>query len=398
MEYQTITEKEIQQFRAETSGTRTKVHFNNAGASLPPDVVVETVTDYLREESLNGGYETESLYEEQIEETYRLIARLINARPEEIALTENATTAWGLAFHGIGLAEGDEVITSEMEYTSNLLGFLNLQQMKGVKTIVIPNDEKGNFDLRALEAAFNSNTRLIAVTHIASGNGGMMPINAIGSLARKHGVLYLVDACQSIGQYPLDVEAIQCDMLSVTGRKYLRAPRGTGFLYVRKSVQDQVHPVFMDHQSIVYLTPDHYTLRADARRYELYEKNRALTMGLGKAVEYVLNIGQERIWRRIQHLASQLRAELRKINGVTVHDIGDEQCGIVTFSVNGFESAAIMKKLAENNINVSVSGTRSTLLFMNKHHLHSVIRASVHYYNTEDEITLLCRELVTMIN
>lgn len=397
METSKLTKQEIQQLRAETKGTEQRIHFNNAGSSLPPDVVVQTVIDYLNEEAAYGGYETEAKYQDRIENTYALIAQLINASVNEVAIAENASTGWHIAFNGIDFKKGDVVITSEMEYVTNLLGFLNAQKRYGVEVKVIPNDEKGNFSLVALEEAITQQTKLIAVTEIASTTGGMIPIIEIGKIARKHNILYLVDACQSAGHVPIDVKEIGCDMLSVTGRKYLRAPRGTGFLYVRKEIQGQIKPIFMDNHATDWVSLEDFQLRNDARRYELYEKNRALTIGLGKAIEYALNIGLDRIWDRIQYLAALLRAQLAQIGGVTVHDFGDRQCGIVTFSVEGFDAAAIKFRLAEDRINVTVSKAVSTLIFMEKNHLKSVVRASIHYYNTEEEIQIICKSLEATI-
>ncbi len=391
-----LSEKEIQQLRTETKGTTQRIHFNNAGASLPPDVVVETVVNYLNEEAMYGGYEAEDKYKEQLENTYTLIARLINADIDEVAIVENASIAWGLAFNGIDFKKGDVIITSEMEYVTNLIGFLNAKKTHGIEVKVIPNDAHGNFSLPALEDAISPETKLIAITHIPSAAGSMIPIVEIGKIAYKHGILYLVDACQSAGQLPVDVKEINCDMLSVTGRKYLRAPRGTGFLYVRKGIQDKLKPTFIDGHSIEWVSEEDYKLRNDGRRFELYEKNRALTLGLGKAIDYALNIGVDRIWQRIQLLASQMRQQLESIDGITVHDIGDQKCGIVTFSVKGIDSFLLKNKLAAQHINVSVGLARSTFIYMNKHHLASIVRASVHYYNTEEEIKVMCDALVSL--
>ncbi len=396
MEIKALTELEIQNLRQETKGTVGKIHFNNAGASLPPDVVVETVISYLQEEATLGGYETEFKYKEQLENTYVSIARLINAGKDEIAIAENASTAWTLAFNGISFKSGDEVITCEMEYVTNLIGFVHAKKKYGITIKVIPNDIRGNFSMTEFEDAISEKTKLIAITHIPSSAGGMIPIVEIGKIARKHNILYLVDACQSVGQVPIDVKEINCDMLAVTGRKYLRAPRGTGFLFVRKAVQDKLDSIFIDGFTVQWVTEDDYKIRDDARRFELYERNRALTLGLGKAVDYVLNIGVDRIWQRIQFLSRLMRQQLKGINGITVHDIGDQQCGIVTFSVNGIESALIKNELAEKQINVSVGLAKSTLYYMNKNHLTAVVRASLHYYNTEEEIKLCCKELVLL--
>jgi cysteine desulfurase/selenocysteine lyase len=392
-----LNEQEIQQIRIETKGTSERIHFNNAGASLPPDVVVETVVNYLNEEAVYGGYETEYRYREELENTYTLIAKLINADNNEVAIVENASTAWGLAFNGITFEKGDIIITSEMEYVTNLMGFLNAKKSYGIEIKVIPNDEHGNFSLSVLEDAISPQTKLIAITHIPSTSGSMMPIIEIGKIARKHSILYLVDACQSAGQLPIDVREIDCDILAVTGRKYLRAPRGTGILYVKKEVQDKLKLILMDSHTAEWVSETDFKIRDDARRFEVYEKNRALTLGLGKAVEYAMNIGIDRIWQRVQNLAGKMRKQLEDIDGITVHDHGDQKCGIVTFSVNGVDSALVKSELATKGINVSVGKAISTLIYMNKNHLNSVARASIHYYNTEGEIKAMCDALTTMI-
>lgn len=385
-----LTRDEVQQFRAETRGTALRTHFNNAGTSLPPDIVVDTVISYIKEEAMFGGYETEASYQEQLEYTYTLIARLINAEKDEVAIVENSSQAWGLAFNGIRFNPGEEIITSEMEYETNLFGFINARKAFGVVIKVIENDEAGNFSLAALEAAITPATRLIAVTHIASSSGSMLPVAEIGKIARSHNILYLVDACQTVGQLPIDVKEMGCDMLSVTGRKFLRGPRGTGFLFVRKDVLAQLKVFFMDSLAATWINQDTYELRPDARRFELFEKNRALNLGLGKAIEYALAIGVDRIWERIQLLSALLREQLSAIEGVTVHDKGQHRCGIVTFTCASTDSQVIKSALALKHINVAVSLAGSTLLYMNKQRLANVVRASVHYYNTEEEIKFLC--------
>ena len=393
-----MKKEEIQRIRAATRGTAYSKHFNNAGSSLPPDLVVDTVISYLNEEAMHGGYETEARYSSQLERVYTLIARLLNASAEEIAIVENASTAWHIAFNGIDFEKDDEVITSEMEYTTNMIGFLNLKKSHGIQIKVVPNDARGNFSMPAFEELITSRTKLIAITHIPSTAGNILPVAEIGKVARRQGILYLLDACQSAGHVPLDVEAIGCDMLAVTGRKYLRAPRGTGFLYVRREVQDRLKLLFMDGRSIDWVSQENFKTRDDARRFELYEKNRALVLGLGAAVEYALGVGLDRIADRIQMLAALLRRRLADIDGVTVHDRGDQLSGIVTFSVGDVESAVVRERLAEKKINVSIGKAVSTLVYMNRRHLDSVVRASVHYYNTEEEVESLCAVVANIIS
>lgn len=393
----TLSAQQVQQLRAETKGTAGKIHFNNAGSSLPPDIVVDTVVNYLQQEAVTGGYELEYALREQLDNTYTLIAKLINAGKDEIALVENASAGWWTAFNGIDFAPGDEIIASEYEYVTNIAGLIHAQQKLGVTVKVLPLNEHGNFNLQSLEEAITPQTKLIAATHIPSSAGGVLPVAEIGAIARKHGILYLVDACQSVGHLPVDVRQIDCDMLCVTGRKYLRGPRGTGFLYVRKQLQNKLNITSIDGSTAQWITNTDFKLKDNAHRFELYERNRALTLGLGKAVEYALAIGMDVIWERIQYIAAYLRTKLSVLPGVTVHDTGVVQCGIVTFSVAGIDSQTVKTMLAEHNINVTVGKAVSTLYYMNKQGLAAVVRASVHYYNTEEEVHTLCSVLKNII-
>ena len=398
MQIKTFSDQEIRKFRDETKGTSERIHFNNAGASLPADIVVDTMIQYLKEEANYGGYETEYAYRESIENVYNLIARLIHADKDEIAIVENASMAWGLAFNGIDFKRGDCVITSEMEYVTNLLGFLHAKKKHGIEIKVISNDENGNFPLSALEAAISPETKLIAITHVASSSGMVLPVQEIGKIARRHGILYLVDACQTVGQMPIDVKEIGCDILAATGRKFLRGPRGTGFLYVRKEIQHELNIFFLDGHTARLISEEKFIIRQDGRRFEVYEKNRALTLGLGKAIEYALGIGLGRIWQRIQFLSREMRRQLGDIEGVVLHDQGELKCGIVTFSVGTMDASQVKAELAAKKINVSVGLANLTLIYMNKSHLHSMVRASIHYYNTVEEINLMADALNTLLS
>ncbi|QSQ24306.1 aminotransferase class V-fold PLP-dependent enzyme [Pyxidicoccus parkwayensis] len=384
---------DVTRARAETPGTAHVAHFNNAGASLPPQPVLDTVMEHLQREARIGGYEAEDAARDRLERVYDSIATLLHASRDEIAVVENATVAWDMAFYGLAqdFRPGDRILTGVAEYAANYVAYLQVARRTGAVIDVVPNDAQGQLSISALERMMDSRVRLISVTHIPTNGGLVNPAPAIGRIARAAGIPFLLDACQTAGQLPIDVEALGCDLLSATGRKFLRAPRGTGFLYVRKSLLERIEPPMLDHHAAPWTSVEGYTLRPDARRFENWENNIAAKLGLGVAVDYALGWGLDAIWERIRHLADSLRDRLSDIRGVTVRDVGEVKCGIVTFTVEGVSPDALRQRLMAQGINVSVTRRPSTRLDMEARGLGELVRASVHYYNTEDELERLVR-------
>jgi len=388
---------DLQRARQDTPGCAHVLHFNNAGSSLMPQPVLDATIQHLQLEAQIGGYEAFDKAIDAIEHTYDAAAALIGCSRDEIAMLENATRAWDMAFYSLSFQAGDRILTSMTEYASNYIAFLQIARKTGVTIEAIPNDEHGQVSVEALRQMLDEHVKLIAVTHVPTSGGLVNPIAAIGKVAREADILYLVDACQSVGQMPIDVNTIGCDMLSTTGRKYLRGPRGTGFLYVRRAVLERLEPPFLDMHAATWVARDRYEMRADARRFENWEAYYAGKIGLGVAIDYAMQWGLDTIWRRVKGLAYQLRTQLSPLPGVIVRDRGIIQCGIVTFTIEGLEPEEIKKKLAEQNINVTVSVVESTRLDMEARGLTSMVRASVHYFNSEEEIGRFCTEIEKMI-
>jgi len=388
---------DLERARNDTRGCRNVLHFNNAGASLMPERVLDATIAHLELEAQIGGYEAAEYAQDAIEHTYDAVAALFGCSRDEVAIIENATRAWDMAFYSIPFKPGDRILTAMAEYASNYIAFLQIARKTGAIVAAIPNDTRGQVSIDALRKALDERVKLIAITHVPTNGGLVNPVAEIGKVARDNGILYLVDACQSIGQMPINVDQIGCDMLSATGRKYLRAPRGTGFLYVRQGVLEQLEPPLLDRHAATWIAPDRYEMRPDARRFENWAANYAGKIGLGVAIDYALEWGMDTIWRRIQTLAYQLRTQLSPLPGVIVRDRGVTQCGIVTFTVEDKEPEELRKTLAQQNINVSVTTRSSTLLDMDTRGLTNMVRASVHYFNSEEEVERFCALLASII-
>jgi cysteine desulfurase/selenocysteine lyase len=381
---------DVERLRAETPGVANRLHFNNAGSALMPSKVLETAVNYLKLEAEIGGYEAEEVKHSEMEGFYDSVARLLNCDSEEIAYAENATRAWDIAFYSLPLKSGDKILTSASEYASNYIAFLQAQKIKNVQIEVVPNDKFGQIDLDALESMIDSSVRLVALTHVPTNGGLVNPVQAVGALARRHDIMFLLDACQSVGQMKVDVKEIGCDFLSATGRKFLRGPRGTGFLYVRKERLAEIEPIFLDLHAATWTGKEQYEIRDDARRFENWEQNYAGKLGLAAAIDYATNLGMENIQNRIVELAIRLRHELATVDGVTVTDLGETKCGIVTFFHDEFDSKVLVERLNTYAINISSSSLYSTRLDMEARGLPALARASVHYYNTEAEVIRFC--------
>ncbi len=350
---------DVERVRAATPGCHDVVHLNNAGAALPTRHVLDTVIEHLELEARVGGYAAGDDTYERREAVYDSVAALVGAHRDEVALVESATRAWDMAFYALAstFEPGDVILTSRAEYASNVLAFLQVAKRIGVEVQVIPDDAQGALSVDALRhlLATMPRVRLVAISWIPTQGGLVNPAAAVGEATREAGVPYLLDACQAVGHLPVDVNALGCDFLSATGRKYLRAPRGTGFLYVRRPWITNLDPPFVDVHAATWTSHDTFEIRADARRFESWEHNVAGRLGLGAAVDEARALGADAIAQRILALATSLRSQLAALPGVTLRDLGTEHCGIVTFTVDGVEPHELATRLRTEHINIGVS-------------------------------------------
>jgi selenocysteine lyase/cysteine desulfurase len=382
----TLSLDDVEALRADTPACERIVHFNNAGASLLPDPVFEALASHLPLERDVGGYEAERRAAGKLDSFYVELAALLDCAPREIAYVENATRAWDMAFYALPLGKGDRVLTHGSEYASNFLALLHQSRRSGFEIDIVPSDASGQVDVTALESMIGPSTRLIALTHVPTQGGLVNPAEAVGAVAKKHDLVYLLDACQSAGQLTLNVHDIGCDILTGTGRKFLRGPRGTGFMYVSDAVLERLDPPFIDMRAATWTDREDFELAPGARRFENWESFVAGRIGLAVAVRYARSIGIDAIERRVVLLAATLRDALAAEPSIEVHDLGERQCGIVTFRVGEETPEATASRLLEQHINISVTTRTSAQIDFGERDLEALVRASVHYFNTDEEI------------
>jgi selenocysteine lyase/cysteine desulfurase len=377
---------DVAALRAITPGCKHRIHLNNAGAALMTQPTLDAMTGYLRAEAEQGGYEAADAAAGQITDAYAGLAELLNGRPEEIALFDNSTHAWQAAFYSLRFGPGDRILTGQAEYGSNVFAFFQVAKRTGARIVVVPNDESGRLDPAALAELIDERTRLIGLTHVPTSGGLVNPAAEVGRIARAAGVPYLLDATQSVGQFPVDVEEIGCDFLCGTGRKFLRGPRGTGFLWVRESALERLDPHVAEIRSAVWDGDQGFSWVPGARRLETWENSYLNIVGLGAAVRQALDLGLDVIGRRTAQLGSRLRGLLADIPGVTTHDLGQVRCAIVTAKVRGVPAGEVVTRLAAAGINVTATEADDNQFDTLHRGVHPLVRFSPHYYNTSEEL------------
>jgi selenocysteine lyase/cysteine desulfurase len=393
-------EPDLTRWRQETPGCANRNHLNNAGAALMPAPVIRAIEDHLTLEAHIGGYEAA---EERIPETdrvYDAIATLVKAAPRNIAITPSSTAAFIQALSTIDFQPGDVILTSRCDYTSNQLHYLSLARRHGVRVVRAEDLPEGGVDPDSVKAiAQETRPRLVAISWVPTNSGLVQDVGSIGEICEDLDLRYLVDACQAAGQIPIDASRLRCDFLSATARKFLRGPRGIGFLYISdRALARGDHPLYVDMRGAVWTGPDEISLVEDARRFEDWEFPYALVLGLGAAVEYAQSLGLARTGARAVALAGYLRRRLATIDRARVLDRGRDPCAIVTADIAGQDSTQIVAELRRRHINASASLAWYGLLDMAEKNSRSAIRLSPHYYNTIEEVDAAVEALREIVN
>lgn len=381
------TESSREKWRADTPGVAHRIHLNNAGASLMPLPVIQAVTGHLDLESRIGGYEAADEAADSIAAAYRAVARLVGAEPRNIAVVENATVAFSQALASFDFRHGDVILTSQNDYISNQLMYLSLARRAGVRVVRAEERPEGGVDPESVKRLLGPNVKLVALTWVPTNSGLVQPVEQVGAICADARVPYLIDACQAVGQIPIDARRLQCDFLSATARKFLRGPRGVGFLYVSDHALSRgVHPLLVDMRGANWVEADRFELVDDARRFENWEFAYALLLGMGAAARYALEIGVDAAGQRARKLAALCREKLSAVPGLRVLDRGLELCAIVTVEVRGRHATDLVTALRRRSINTSSSLRGYAVLDMDRKGAASAVRISPHYFNNDSEI------------
>jgi len=376
---------DLDRVRADTPATAELTFLNHAGASPSPAPVLDAVIRHLRDEALIGGYEAEASRRDDIDRARQSVASLLSCDPRDVAFATSATDAWERAFWAFPWRSGDVVLTCRSEYVTNVLNLLAARDRYGIQVRTIGDGSTGAIDLDDLRTQLTDPAvRLVAMSHVPTQGGLVNPAAEVGAACRAAGVPFLLDACQSAGQIPLDVDELCCDMLTATGRKYLRGPRGTGFLYIDASLAQRLRPATSG--GAVWSEPESYLLPDRAARFESFERSIAGVLGLGAAVDYALELGLDAIEDRVTTLAEHLRQGLSGIDGVAVRDLGSRRCGIVTFTVDGVDPIDVRDALHDQRVQLWSTGAAFARIDLPSRGIESMVRASVHYLNTDEEL------------
>jgi selenocysteine lyase/cysteine desulfurase len=387
---------DIAALRAQTPGCAHRVHLNNAGAALMAQPTLEAMAAHLRLEAEIGGYEAAEVAREAIADTYDAVAELVGGRSAEVAFFDNATHAWNAGFYSVRFDRGDRILTGRAEYGSNVLAYLQVAQRTGAEVVVVPNDEHGQIDVAALQRLVDERTRLIGLSHVPTSGGLVNPAAEVGRIAREAGVLFLLDATQSVGQFPVDADTIGCDLLTSTGRKFLRGPRGTGFLWVRPDALERLDPFVAEIRSATWDGRRGFDWVDGARRFESWENSYMNQLGLRAAVRQALELGLDAIAERTLALGTELRERLDELPSVSTHDLGEERCAIVTARVADVASADVAAALKRAGVNVTVTVPEDTQFDTEDRGLPPLVRLSPHYYNTVNELEYAVEQIAAL--
>lgn len=377
-----FTSEDLNLVRQDTPGLSSRVHLDNCGSSLMPRPVIDVMKAFLDSEMHLGGYVAQEQHSATLSAVYTSLASLFGGQKTDYALTGGAVDAWSRAFYSIPLGSNDNIVTMYNEYCSNYVSCLQRAKNEGVEVRVARPDASGKLDLNHLSKLIDDNTKIVSITHVPSSSGQVADVAAIATIAKKYGAIYLLDACQSVGQMPVNFERIGCDIATATSRKFLRGPRGVGFMYINEATRRRIEPAMLTNQSAAWSKDNEYELLGDATMFEMWERSCLNQLGFGAALKYLLDFGADKLMGQTQEVAASLRQAIYTQSGIVPVCQPDANAAIITFNKEGRVAADIRAELAKRDITVQVSSVFHTRLDLGARNIQSAIRVSPHYYNS----------------
>ncbi len=382
---------DVDAVRATTPGCHDRAFLLSAGSSLPTQETLDAVIGHLRLEGAVGGYAAADRVVDVLEQGRADLAALVGGDPDEIALVPSDSVGWVKAWWGwvVGgnVPPGSTVFVDRLCYHSHYAALDQTRRLGNFSIRVMPSLADGTVDVDALD--IGSDVSVVCLTMVGTHSGNVNPVPDVGRRAAAAGVPLFLDACQALGQLALDVKELGCHVLTGTGRKFLRGPRGTGMLWVSQSIVERFSPPGIDATSTPWSTADGMHIRSGVRRFEEFEVSVASMVGLASAVRQALTLGAAPIERRVVALGERLRSQLAETEGVEVRDTAARRCGIVTFTVGGVPPAGVVAAASASGITINQSTSTWAAIDMDAKRTPAVVRASPHYFNTTSEIDRL---------
>lgn len=377
---------EVRQDTALQAGRR---HFDHAGASLLSGATVSRMTQHLTLESQVGGYVAQERVGEELEAIYPLLADCFGGQASDYAITGSAVDSWTKLFYSLPIKAGQNIVTAHTEYCANFVAMLHDKAKRGYDIRVANRNVDQTLDLDHLESLIDENTALVCITWVGSSSGEIVPAAKVGEITARNGVPYLLDACQAAGHIPVDFAAVGCDMASGTARKFLRGPRGVGFLYASEKIRKILNPVVMTNQSASWDSTDSITCRTDARLYEAWERSVLSVLGFGVALRQFRDGGIKDLTDQTRGVSDYLRARLAALNSITAGCPEGSRGAIITFNKQGISPAEVKSRLEQQGIAVNVATVFHTRLDLESRNIDSLVRISPNYFTSKEDCDAL---------
>jgi len=370
------------------------IYLDSAASSLTPEPVLEKMLEFYRQYRANVDRAIHRLSQQASEEyghAHAKVADFINAKSDsEIIMTKNTTEGTNIIASGLKWKKGDKVVTSVIEHHSNFIIWLRVKNRYGVNVeLVKPKTPmaQGLLDPADFEKVVDDKTRIVAVTHVSNVLGVITPIKEIAKIAHEHGAYVLVDGAQSVPHMRVDVQKLGCDFLAFTGHK-MCAPTGSGALYIKEELTEEVEPLCIGGGSIADVELDNYKLDKSPRRFEAGTPAIAEAIGLGAAVDYLGKVGMENIEHHEKELTRKMYEALNEIPQIEIYGPKPEhKIGITAFNVSDLNPHDVALAL-DVSANIMVRSGHHCALPLTKSVLNrpGSVRASTYLYNTKEEI------------